>query len=96
MLKFSKNELYIEQVPLSLIAEKYGTAAYVYSKKRIIDNFESYRKALKPYRGLICFACKTNSNGQILKLIARLGGGADTVSGGEIYRCLNEIGRAHV
>lgn len=89
MLKFSKNELYIEQVPLSLIAGKYGTAAYVYSKKRIIDNFESYRKALKPYRGLICFACKTNSNGQILKLIARLGGGADTVSGGEIYRCLN-------
>ncbi|MDR3281812.1 MAG: diaminopimelate decarboxylase, partial [Endomicrobium sp.] len=37
---------------------------------------------------IICFACKTNSNGTILKLLAKLGAGADITSGGELYRCL--------
>lgn len=88
MFKFIKNELCIEQVSLSSIAKKYGTVAYVYSKNRIIANFQAYQKALKPREGIICFACKTNSTGQILKLLAKQGAGADTVSGGEIYRCL--------
>lgn len=88
MVKFIKNKLCIEQIPVSSIAKKYGTAAYVYSKNQIISNFQAYQKALKPRDGIICFACKTNSNGQILKLLAGQGAGADTVSGGEIYRCL--------
>lgn len=89
MIKYNKNELHIEQVSLSSIAKKYGTASYVYSKKQIINNFQSYQTALKPRAGLICFACKTNSTGQILKLLAKQGAGADTVSGGEIYRAVN-------
>ncbi|MDR1195263.1 MAG: alanine racemase, partial [Endomicrobium sp.] len=89
MIKFVGNELYIEQVSLSSIAKKYGTAVYVYSKNQIIDNLKSYQKALKPREGIICFACKTNSNGEILKILARHGAGADTTSGGEIFRCIN-------
>ncbi|MDR2426750.1 MAG: diaminopimelate decarboxylase [Endomicrobium sp.] len=89
MIKFVKNELYIEQTPLSSIAKKYGTAAYVYSKNQIIDNFRYYRKALNNRESLICFACKTNSNGRILKILADQGAGADTTSGGEIFRCIN-------
>jgi diaminopimelate decarboxylase len=88
MIKFVKNELCIEQTPLSSVAKKYGTAVYVYSKNAIIANLQAYQKALKPRGGVICFACKTNSTGQILKLLAKQGAGADTVSGGEIYRCL--------
>jgi diaminopimelate decarboxylase len=88
VLKFKKSDLYIEQVKLSDIAKRYGTGAYVYSKNQIVENFESYKKALGARDGLICFACKTNSNGIILKLLAKLGAGADTTSGGEIYRCL--------
>ncbi|MDR0956632.1 MAG: diaminopimelate decarboxylase [Endomicrobium sp.] len=88
MLKFDKNELYIEQVKLSDIAKQYGTSVYIYSKNQIIKNFKDYKEALGYRDGLICFACKTNSNGTILKLLADLGAGADTTSGGEIYRCL--------
>ncbi|MCL2145399.1 MAG: diaminopimelate decarboxylase [Endomicrobia bacterium] len=88
MIKYINNELHIEKVSFSSIAEKYGTAAYVYSKNQIINNLHAYQKALKPADGLICFACKTNSNGQILKLLAKHGAGADTVSGGEIFRAL--------
>jgi diaminopimelate decarboxylase len=37
---------------------------------------------------LICYAQKANSNLTLLRLFARLGGGADIVSGGELYRAL--------
>ncbi|MDR3196041.1 MAG: diaminopimelate decarboxylase [Endomicrobium sp.] len=88
MLSFKKSDLYIENVKLSNIAKEYGTSTYVYSKQRIIGNFKAYKDGLGAKEGLICFACKTNSNGAILKILAGLGAGADTVSGGEIYRCL--------
>ncbi|MDR1662859.1 MAG: diaminopimelate decarboxylase [Endomicrobium sp.] len=88
MIEFRKNDLYIENVKLSDIAKEYGTSIYVYSKQRIVNNFENYKKAMSLKDGLICFACKTNSSGAILKILADLGAGADTTSGGEIYRCL--------
>jgi diaminopimelate decarboxylase len=88
MLKFKGKDLYIEQVKFADIAQKYGTSVYVYSKNKIISNFEKYKKALSSREGMICFACKTNSNASILKLLSVLGAGADTTSGGEIFRCL--------
>ncbi len=88
MPQFKENDLYIEQVKLSDVAKKYKTSTYVYSKSKIVSNFENYQKALGSREGLICFACKANSNGTILKLLAKLKAGADTTSGGEIYRCL--------
>ncbi|MDR3111558.1 MAG: diaminopimelate decarboxylase [Elusimicrobiota bacterium] len=88
MLNFVDVDLYIEKIKLSDIAKKYGTAVFVYSKKKIVDNFANYKKALNKKKGLICFACKANSNGKILEILAKLGAGADTTSGGEIFRCL--------
>ncbi len=35
---------------------------------------------------LLCFALKSNSNGAVLRLLAREGTGADIVSGGELFR----------
>jgi diaminopimelate decarboxylase len=88
MLSFNKNDLYIENVKLSNIAKEYGTSTYVYSKQQIVNNYRSYKNAMGAKEGLICFACKTNSNRNILKILSDLGAGADTTSGGEIYRCL--------
>jgi diaminopimelate decarboxylase len=88
MLKFKSKDLYIEGVKFLDIAKKYGTSIYVYSRHKIISNFEAYKKALCNKDGLICFACKTNSNASILKLLSSLGAGADITSGGEIFRCL--------
>jgi diaminopimelate decarboxylase len=88
MLEFKGKDLYIEQVKFADIAQKYGTSVYVYSKNKIIANFEKYKKILSPREGMVCFACKTNSNASILKLLSGLGSGADTTSGGEIFRCL--------
>jgi diaminopimelate decarboxylase len=88
MLRFKKNDLYVENVKFPDIAKEYGTSTYVYSKQQIINNFKGYEDGLGAKEGLICFACKTNSNGAILKILAELGAGVDTTSGGEIYRCL--------
>jgi diaminopimelate decarboxylase len=88
MLKFKSKDLYIEGVKFLDIAKKYGTSVYVYSRHKIISNFEAYKKALCSKDGLVCFACKTNSNASILKLLSSLGAGADITSGGEIFRCL--------
>ncbi|MDR2395588.1 MAG: diaminopimelate decarboxylase [Endomicrobium sp.] len=88
MLNFKDKDLCVEQVKFIDIAKKYGTSVYVYSQNKIIDNFEKYKRALPVNKGMICFACKTNSNFSILKLLSNLGAGADTTSGGEIFRCL--------
>ncbi|MDR1401057.1 MAG: diaminopimelate decarboxylase [Endomicrobium sp.] len=87
MLNFKNKDLCIEQVKLSDIAREYGTSTYIYSKKQFINNFENYKKVLGA-KDIVCFACKANSNRTILKLLADIGAGADTTSGGEIYRCL--------
>lgn len=88
MLHFKNKDLYIENVKLIDIAKQFGTSIYVYSKNQIKNNFLEYQKALGKKDAMICFACKTNSNGKILKTLSKLGAGADTTSGGEIYRCL--------
>ncbi|MCL2390847.1 MAG: diaminopimelate decarboxylase, partial [Endomicrobia bacterium] len=85
MLRYIQNDLYIENVKLETVAKKFKTAAFVYSKKQLTDNFLAYKEAFGNKEGLICFACKTNSNGRILNILSKLGAGADTTSGGEIF-----------
>lgn len=88
MLKYSKNELYIEKVALKKLAKKYKTPLYVYSQTQIEDNVKAYKDGFKDVKSIICYAMKANSNHSILKLLAKLGCGADIVSGGELYRAL--------
>src|SRR5207237_9985797 len=39
-------------------------------------------------RVLVCYAMKANSNQSVLRTLAKLGAGADVVSGGELKRAL--------
>lgn len=77
-----------EQVPAELIAERFGTPAYVYSQAAIAQNFQAIQKALAPLSGLICYSVKANSNLRILSLLHQAGAGFDVVSGGELARAL--------
>src|SRR5476651_1971320 len=83
-----KGELYAEGVPLSTLADTYGTPLYVYSATTIADHFDRLTTALAPLDHLICYAVKANSNLAILNLLAKLGSGFDIVSGGELQRVL--------
>ena len=90
------NELACEGVPLSAIANAVGTPVYVYSSATLERHFLVLRDSLlaEGLRGpmgedpLIAFAVKANSNISVLKTLAKLGAGADTVSEGEIRRAL--------
>lgn len=89
-------ELFCEGVSLTDIATAVGTPVYVYSSATLERHFQVLRDALvaEGIRGdhggdpLIAFAVKANSNLAVLKTLARLGSGADTVSEGEIRRAL--------
>jgi len=80
--------LHAERVPLSTIAEQYGTPTYVYSKAQLLENFAGYAEPCAGRDALVCYAMKANSNLAILDILARQGAGFDIVSGGELLRVI--------
>lgn len=85
---YQKDELYAEEVPIKDIVAKYGSPVYIYSKRTLVRHFEAYKKAFEAIPHVICYAVKACSNIAILNIFAKLGSGADIVSGGELYRAL--------
>lgn len=77
-----------EGVALDALAESVGTPAYVYSSAAIKSQFTRLDKALTGIPHRIHYSLKANANWAILKLVRSLGGGAEVVSGGELYRAL--------
>lgn len=86
--RYKNAELYAEDVPVSELAEKYGTPLFIYSHATLLRHFMAYKKAFSDFPHIICYAMKANSNSAIVRLFAKNGGGADVVSGGEIFRAL--------
>ncbi len=80
--------LHAEDVPLSEIAEKFGTPCYVYSRAALEASLDEFLTELQGTDALVCYAVKANSNLGILNLFARRGAGFDIVSGGELQRAL--------
>ena len=86
--QYRRGELYVEDVPLAEIAARIGTPCYVYSHAALTEAYEAYAEAFESRDHLVCYAVKANSNLAVLDLFARLGGGFDIVSGGELQRVL--------
>lgn len=83
--QYRSGELFAEEIPVRMLAERYGTPLYVYSYKTLLRHFMAYDTAFDGYPHIICFAVKSNPNTAIMRLFAKHGGGADIVSGGELY-----------
>jgi len=83
-----RGELHAEAVPLAVIAERFGTPCYVYSRAALESGFRAFDAAFAGTRHLVCYAIKANSNLAVLNILARLGSGFDIVSGGELERVL--------
>jgi len=81
-------QLFAEDVPLSAIAERFGTPTYVYSRAHLTRQYRAYADALAGVPHRVCFAVKANSNLAVLNVLARLGAGFDIVSRGELERVL--------
>ncbi len=86
--QYRGTSLLVEDLPLSAIAERFGTPTYVYSKRAIVDAFAEFRYAAGTRDVLVCYALKANSNIAVIDLLAREGAGFDIVSGGELERVL--------
>jgi diaminopimelate decarboxylase len=85
---YKGNELYAEDVPVRTLAERYGTPLYIYSYTTVLRHFKAYSEAYKNFPHIVCYALKANSNGAVLRLLAKNGCGADIVSGGELFRAM--------
>ena len=86
--EYRNGELHAESVPLSAIAEQYGTPCYVYSRAALMASWRAFDAAFAGHDHLVCYAVKANSTLAVLNVLARLGSGFDIVSGGELARVL--------
>ncbi len=86
--QYHGEELYCEKIPLSSLAEKTGTPAYVYSHQTLLNHFRTYDAAFSDIPHVVAYAVKANANLAILRLLGKEGCGADIVSGGELFRAL--------
>ena len=87
-IKYKKNNLFVENVSVKKLTSKFSTPFYLYSEGSIIENYKSFSNNFKKSKPLICFSVKANSNIQILKVLKKLGSGADVVSGGELLKAI--------
>lgn len=85
------NSCFTELFSYEKISQSVSTPYYVYQGDKILEkiNFlKNYFLTKIPQKVFIRFAVKANTNQSILRLVAKAGCGAEVVSGGELWRCL--------
>jgi len=87
-LRYVGKNLFVEKLSIKNILKKNKTPFYIYSENQITYNFLKFANTFRKTNPLICFAAKSNSNSNILRILGRLGAGADVVSGGELLKAL--------
>ena len=84
---YRSGRLAAEDVDLTELAEAAGTPLYVYSTATLERHYRVFATTFPP-DSLIAFSVKANGNVAVLSTLARLGAGADVVSGGELKKAL--------
>ncbi len=87
-IRYKNSNLFVENVSVRSLTSKLSTPFYLYSQGNIIENYKSFSSNFKKSNPLICFSVKANSNIQILKVLKKMGSGADVVSGGELLKAI--------
>ncbi|MBS7537719.1 diaminopimelate decarboxylase [Ancylobacter lacus] len=80
--------LHAEDVDLTALSREVGTPFYVYSTATLERHYHVFTEAFSDVKATLCYALKANSNQAVIATLARLGAGADIVSGGELQRAL--------
>ena len=80
--------LHAEAVNLIELADAVGTPFYCYSTATLERHYRVFTEAFAGEKVLVCYAMKANSNQSVLRTLAKLGAGADVVSGGDLKRAL--------
>jgi diaminopimelate decarboxylase len=85
---YKKGVLFCEDVSIRDIADQVGTPFYLYSSATLKRHFQAFDSGFEGIEHLTCFAVKACSNIAILNIFKKMGGGADIVSGGELFRAM--------
>jgi len=85
---YKNGTLHCEDKPVQDIAEEVGTPFYLYSTATLQRHFDAFDSGFNGMKHQTCFAVKACSNLSILNIFAKMGGGADIVSGGELFRAM--------
>src|SRR5438045_6341420 len=80
--------MHAEAVDLASLAEAVGTPFSCYSTATLTRHYRVFADAFADVPSLVCYAMKANSNQAVIATLAKLGAGADVVSGGELKRAL--------
>ncbi|HUE12761.1 MAG TPA: diaminopimelate decarboxylase [Planctomycetaceae bacterium] len=83
---YRDGQFYCEEVPLTQLAEEFGTPLWVYSKNYLVGRFREIQQAFAQAEPVICYSVKANANLSVLKAMHEAGSSFDVVSGGELYR----------
>lgn len=86
---YRDGRLHAEDVDLTALATQVGTPFYCYSTATLERHYRVFTQAFAGRDVLLCYALKANSNQSVISTLARLGAGADIVSGGELKRALS-------
>lgn len=90
-LNYKNKKLHFSKIDILTVAKKHKTPFFLYSEEILSKNYSDFFSGavnaglINP---LVCFALKSNPNKELVKILAKLGSGADIVSGGELKRAL--------
>lgn len=87
-LRVHGGELTLEQTSLRALVEQHGSPLYAYTGAGIDAAFHAVDQSLAFVPHLVAYAVKASSSLGLLARLAKLGAGADIVSGGELARAL--------
>ena len=84
--KYKRYNLFCEDIEIAEVCKSIHTPFYLYSHNAIINNYKKISRLLKGTNTVIAYSVKANSNLSILKILEKIGAGADIVSIGELKR----------
>jgi diaminopimelate decarboxylase len=87
---YRNGRLHAEDVALERVAREIGTPFYCYSTATLERHYKVFSGAFqeKAIDAMVCYSIKANGNLGVVATLARLGAGADVVSGGELKRAM--------
>lgn len=92
--RYVDGSLQVDDIALETIASEVGTPVYVYSLRRVLENYRRLQQAFAPVSARLHYSVKANGNAAILRTLVEHGSDFDCVSGGEIQRVLAAGGAA--
>jgi diaminopimelate decarboxylase len=90
-INYKNQKLQFSKLDIATVAKKHKTPFFLYSEEILTQNYLQFAlgaEAAGLVDPLVCFALKSNPNRELVKILAKLGSGADIVSGGELKRAI--------